>query len=247
MSSSWHEFHEHLVQSSSTLNFQRGFSTAGNRHSGLTGFADPAALLDYLHRSDGSPDHKNLLLGGLIRSAKANDRAGDCALTLMLLALWPGLDGVFRRSRARRLGHTDEIASEILARATAAIRELDLDCVNWIAATILKNVERDVLRAHNRETCRQSVQDEFDADLHGGSFLVEDPELDPQQLLAELTCLIGIDADLVIRVVVDGYTQTEAGQQLGLSEPAARKRFQRALKRLRARVDEKNLNFCPVW
>ena len=126
MPSSWHEFHQHLVQSSSTLNFQRGFATVRTSHRGLTGFADPAALLDHLHRGVGSPDQKNLLLGDLIQSAKANDRAGDCALTLMLLALWPGLDGVFRRSRARRLGHTDEIASEILARATTAIRELKL-------------------------------------------------------------------------------------------------------------------------
>ena len=240
MPSSWHEFHQHLVQSSSTLNFQRGFATVCNRHRGLTRFADPAALLDHLHRGDSSPDQKNLLLGDLIQGAKANDRAGDCALTLMLLALWPGLDGVFRRSRARRLGQTDEIASEILARATAAIRELDLDRVNWIAATILKNIERDVLRAHKRETGRQAVQDEFDTDLHGGVFEVADPELEPGKLLAELTRLIGVDADLVLRVVIDGYTQAEAGQQLGLSEPAARKRFQRALKRLRDHAEQKS-------
>ena len=240
MPSSWHEFHQHLVQSSSTLNFQRGFATVRTCHRGLTGFADPAALLDHLHRGDGSPDQKNLLLGGLIQSAKAKDRAGDCALTLMLLALWPGLDGVFRRSRARRLGRTDEIASEILARATAAIRELDLNRVNWVAATILQNVERDVLRAHNRETRRQLVQDEFDPDLHGGIADFVDPDLSPERLLEELTSLSGVDAELVLRVVIDGYTQAEAGKEIGLSEPAARKRFQRALKRLREHAEEKS-------
>ena len=61
MPSSWHEFHQHLVQSSSTLNFQRGFATVCNRHRVLTRFADPAALLDHLHRGDSSPDQKNLL------------------------------------------------------------------------------------------------------------------------------------------------------------------------------------------
>jgi len=240
MPSSWHEFHQHLVQSSSTLNFQRGFATVRTSHRGLTGFADPAALLDHLHRGVGLPDQKNLLLGDLIQSAKANDRAGDCALTLMLLALWPGLDGVFRRSRARRLGHTDEIASEILARATTAIRELDLDRVNWVAATVLMNVERDMLRAHQRETSRASKQVEFDTDLHGGIADFVDPDLSPERLLAELTDLIGVDAELVLRVVIDGYTQAEAGQQLGLSEPAARKRFQRALKRLRDHAEQKS-------
>jgi RNA polymerase sigma-70 factor (ECF subfamily) len=240
MPSSWHEFHQHLVQSSSTLNFQRGFATVRTCHRVLTRFADPAALLDHLHRGDAPADTKNTILARLIASAKSDDRAGDCALTLMLLALWPGLDGIFRRSRARRLGQVDELASEILARATTAIRGLDLTRVNWVAATILKNVERDVLRAHKRETGRQAVEDEFDTDLHGGVFEVSDPELEPGKLLAELTRLIGVDADLVLRVVIDGYTQAEAGQQLGLSEPAARKRFQRALKRLRDHAEQKS-------
>ncbi|WP_252258648.1 RNA polymerase sigma factor [Erythrobacter aurantius] len=240
MSFTWHDFHGNLMHSSSTLNFQRGFAMVRNRHHVLTRFADPAALLDHLHRGDASSDKKNTILTQLIESAKSDDRAGDCALTLMLLALWPGLDGVFRRSRARHLGQVDELASEILARATAAIRGLDLTKVSWVAATIVKNVERDVLRAHNREASRQAVQDKFDVDLHGGVFEIADPELEPGKLLAELTRLIGVDADLVLRVVIDGYTQAEAGQQLGLTEPAARKRFQRALKRLRDQTEQKS-------
>ncbi|MCZ8323524.1 MAG: RNA polymerase sigma factor [Novosphingobium sp.] len=240
MPSSWHEFYQNLAQSSSTLNFQRGFTSIRSCHKTLNRFADPAALLDHLHSGSEPSDQKNLTLRELVKAAKANNRAGDCALTLMLLALWPGLDGVFRRSRGRRLGHVDEIASEILARATQSIRELNLSRVNWVAATILQNVERDVLRAHKRETSRQQVQDEFDPDLHGGVFEIADPELEPGKLLAELTHLIGVDADLVLRVIIDGYTQAEAGQQLGLSEPAARKRFQRALKRLREHAEEKS-------
>ena len=228
------------MHSSSTLNFQRGFATVRTSHGALTRFPDPAALLDHLHRGDAPADKKNTILIGLIESAKSNDRAGDCALTLVLLALWPGLDGVFRRSRARRLGQIDELASEILGRATAAIRDLDLSKVNWIAATIIKNVERDILRSHNREAARQGIQDEFDTDLHGGIADFVDPDLSPERLLAELTDLIGVDAELVLRVVIDGYTQAEAGKEIGLSEPAARKRFQRALKRLRDHAEQKS-------
>jgi RNA polymerase sigma-70 factor (ECF subfamily) len=240
MSSSWHEFHEHLVQSSSTLNFNRGFSALRSSHPALSGFADPAALLDHLHRGTAPPDQKNLILTGLIVSAKGDSRSGDCALTLMLLALWPGLDGVFRRSRARRLGHTDELASEILARATQSIRELDLTQVNRIAATVLMNVERDVRRSFYRESDRQAQQVEFDTDLHGGIADFDDTDVSPKQLLAELTDLIGVDADLVLRVVIDGFTQAEAGKEIGLSEPAARKRFQRAIRRLRDHADQKS-------
>ena len=228
------------MHSSSTLNFQRGFATVRTSHGALTRFPDPAALLDHLHRGDAPADKKNTILTGLIESAKSNDRAGDCALTLVLLALWPGLDGVFRRSRARRLGQIDELACEILGRATAAIRDLDLSKVNWIAATIIKNVERDILRSHNREAARQGIQDEFDTDLHGGIADFVDPDLSPERLLAELTDLIGVDAELVLRVVIDGYTQAEAGKEIGLSEPAARKRFQRALKRLRDHAEQKS-------
>jgi RNA polymerase sigma-70 factor (ECF subfamily) len=240
MSFTWHDFRGNLMHSSSTLNFQRGFAAVRASHRALTRFADPAALLDHLHRGEAPPDQKNTILAGLIRSAKSNDRAGDCALTLVLLALWPGLDGVFRRSRARRLGQVDELASEILGRATAAIRDLDLTKVNWIAATILKNVERDALRAYRREAGRQGLQDELDVDLHGGIADFVDPDLSPERLLAELTSLIGVDADLVVRVVIDGFTQAEAGKALGLSEPAARKRFQRALKRLRDHAEQKS-------
>jgi RNA polymerase sigma-70 factor (ECF subfamily) len=45
--------------------------------------------------------------------------------------------------------------------------------------------------------------------------------------------LLGADALLVIRVAIEGYSQIEAGAELGLTEAAARKRYQRALRKLR--------------
>ena len=53
------------------------------------------------------------------------------------------------------------------------------------------------------------------------------------QLLRDLRLLVGADAILVIRVAVEGFSQAEAGVELGLSEAAARKRYQRATQRLR--------------
>ena len=40
---------------------------------------------DGWHRGDAPADTKNTILAGLIESAKSDDRAGDCALTLALL------------------------------------------------------------------------------------------------------------------------------------------------------------------
>ena len=101
-------------------------------------------------------------------AAQDDGPAADCALTLMLLALWPGLDAIRRRSVWRKLGAPDEIASDILARTTEAIRGLDLQRVNRIAATVLRNVERDMIRARQREADRQSAVSDTDPDEVAG-------------------------------------------------------------------------------
>jgi RNA polymerase sigma-70 factor (ECF subfamily) len=44
---------------------------------------------------------------------------------------------------------------------------------------------------------------------------------------------LGGDAGLILAVAVDGRTQQEAGERLGLGREAARKRYQRGLGRLR--------------
>ena len=53
------------------------------------------------------------------------------------------------------------------------------------------------------------------------------------ELRRDLDAVIGRDADLVLGVALDGASQIDMGMALGLSEPAARKRYQRALGRLR--------------
>jgi RNA polymerase sigma-70 factor (ECF subfamily) len=50
--------------------------------------------------------------------------------------------------------------------------------------------------------------------------------------------VIGADAGLVLRVAVEGFSQAEVAVELGLSEAAARKRYQRATRRLRAALHE---------
>jgi len=50
--------------------------------------------------------------------------------------------------------------------------------------------------------------------------------------------LLGDDAQLVIRVAIEGFPQAEAGAELGLTEAAARKRYQRAMRRLHDALEE---------
>ena len=238
MSFAWHEIRDHLMHSSTNLHFQRSFDAVRRAQAALAPFRDPAALLDGLHRTPGDQGQKNVILSTLVSAAQGDGPASDCALTLLLLALWPGLDAIRRRSIWRRIGAADEVASDVLARTTEAVRDLDLERVNRIAATVLRNVERDILRAHQREASRQSLRcatepDEIAADDGSG-----DAAISEAQLLRDLRLLVGADAVLVIRVAVEGFSQAEAGVELGLSEAAARKRYQRAMRRLHDALEE---------
>ena len=233
MSFAWHEIRDQIMHSASTLSFQRSFDAIRREQGPVLGFRDPAALLDALHHKAGSPDQKNLILVALASAAHSDGHTGDCGLTLMFLALWPGLDAIRRRCIWRKVGTGDEITADILGRTTEAIRGLDLQRVNWIAATILRNVERDMLRAHQREAGRQSLCIETEPDEIAAEDGSGDAAISEAQLLRDLRLLVGADAILVIRVAIDGFSQAEAGVELGLSEAAARKRYQRATQRLR--------------
>lgn len=164
MSFAWHEIRDHLMQSSSNLHFQRSFDAVRLAQAALIPFRDPAALLDGLHRTTGDPARKNVILSALVKAAQGDGPESDCALTLLLLALWPGLDAIRRRSLWRRLGTADEVASDVLARTTEALRGLDLGRVNWIAATVLRNVERDMIRVRQRDQTREHLASGADPD-----------------------------------------------------------------------------------
>ena len=233
MSFSWHEFRNHLLRDSSTLGFQHEFDSIRRHHPALKRFHDPASLLDSLHHNAATAAEKNALLRALIEVAQDNGKAADCALTLMLLALWPGLDAIFRRAMCRRVGSVGEVCSEVLTRATEAIRCLDLNRVDRIAATILRNVERDLIRARRREDAVQNRHVSFDLSDVLVNRVAAEPRVSAERLHREMVRIVGADASLVIGVAVDGATQAEMASELGLTPAAARKRYQRALGRAR--------------
>lgn len=235
---SWDGIRENLLRSSSSLAFHRGFAGIRQLSNQIAPFSDPTALLDALHRRSGSADYKNELLGHIVRVAQTDDKLSDIALTLMLLALWPGLDAIRRRSMRREIGASDEIVSGLLARATDAIRRVDLSQVNWIAATILKNIERDTIRASIHANRSQNDIVQIDPDEMADEASVSQSMGGHESFFGDMVRIIGADAMLVIRVVIYGLTQAEAAIELGVSETAARKRYQRAVKRLRKTLEK---------
>lgn len=238
MSFAWHEIRDQLMHSSSKLPFQRSFDTIRRTQAALEPFRDPAALLDGLHRKTGDPARKNVILSALVGAAQGDGPTSDCALTLLLLALWPGLDAIRRRSIWRRIGTADEIASDVLARTTEAVRGLDLGRVNWIAATVLRNVERDMIRVRRRDTVREHLASGADPDEVADSGDSGIGATGYARLNGAVRKLLGDDALLVIRVAIEGFSQAEVAVELGLTEAAARKRYQRAMRRLHDALEE---------
>ena len=170
----------------------------------------------------------------MVTGAQGVGPASDCALTLTLLALWPGLDAIRNRCLRRRISVPDDVASDLLARVTELIRGLDLTRVNQIAATLLRNVERDLLRSVCRETARQQAGAPIEPDWIAAPPCWAELIHMRSELRRDLAALIGEDADLVLGVALDGASQIEIGAALSLTESAARKRYQRATEKIRA-------------
>ena len=230
---SWSGIRDDLIRSSTTLQSQRDYRAMRTAEPVLQPYADTTALLGALHHGRLDHDARNAILAALVRASQEGDRIADLALRILLLALWPGLDAIRGRCLRRGVGSRDDIASELLARTTEQVRTLDLSRVNRIAATVLRNVERDLLRAARRETAWQQSCPSLEPDwLEAPPSWAEQLRL-REELRRDLVALVGRDADLVLGVALDGASQIEMGMALGLSEPAARKRYQRAVAALR--------------
>ena len=220
MSFAWHEIRDHLMHSSSNLHFQRSFDAVRREQAALAAFRDPAALLDGLHRTPGDSARKNLILAALVRAAQGDGCASD-----VLLRLVEPVDFV------------DEQDGPLAVHAEA-VRGLDLRRVNWIAATVLRNVERDMIRVRQRDQTREHLASGADPDEVADSGDSGIGAAGYARLNGAVRKLLGDDALLVIRVAIEGFSQAEVAAELGLTEAAARKRYQRAMRRLHDALEE---------
>lgn len=244
MRGSWHALNTSLLRSTSTLGFHRQFTTLRSRQSELRVLPDPAALLDWLHAPAGDAAARNGVLRALVRAAQAD--APEAADTLLLLAVWPGLDAVHRRLARFFRGDPTTLSSELTARVTLNIRTLDLTRVTWVAATLLRNAERD-LRREMQATAAQAARltpapvEDCGATGPASPFgLPEQVDADTGlALLAErIRPWVREDADLVVAVAVAGERQHEVAARLGMPAETAKKRYQRALSRLRQEFEK---------
>ena len=156
-----------------------------------------------------------------------------------------------------RYAHEDLVA-EIAVRFTLVIHRADLTRIRRVAATLLRNVERDVrsilrrsreergrlveLPEHNDKIeARHGINLEFVRRPSPSAFGISpasDADEETRFLHDRLRQQIGAHADLVVAVVIIGERPAEAADRLGISHEAVRKRCQRALDSLRRRISE---------
>lgn len=247
----WSALYSTLLNTASSARMKRSFDDARRAEPALARFADDVAVLDHLHGREGDPDDKDDLLAALVRQARNDGAAQPAAMTLLWLALWPGLDAVHRRLWRRFATAPEDLSSEIADRFTVTVRDLDLVRVRRIAATLVMNVERDVrgrLHAQWSEArwCVDApVMDgvgETVSDLPTSVFGVPSGgscDAAVTFLHCALTKAVGSEnADLVIAAVVVGERRRAIAERLGVTASTARKRLQRALQLLRHRFEK---------
>jgi RNA polymerase sigma-70 factor (ECF subfamily) len=240
MRAPWHALHSNLLRTSDTLSFQQRFRRIREASDALRRFPDPAAVLDHLHAQDGDAAEKNAILAALLEAAQDSGDCGQTADVLLLLALWPGLDAIYRRLVRHFRGDPEALVSEISCRMALGIRRLDPGRVTWIAATLIRNTERDIRRGLRAAWADQAQRGPLPEDLarpDPPSPLALPEGIAPEAaagLVADrLRPIVGADAVLVAAVAILGERQQEAAARLGLSHEAGRKRYRRALERLR--------------
>ena len=205
------------------------FAALRARQSELARFGDIGALIEFQHRTEKAFGHHEGVLRALVIEAQRSGPECETAELVLLLSLWPGLDAVQRRLLRYYRHDPDALAADIAGGIATGIARLDLDRVTWIAATLIRNLERDLRRGLVRD-CRHRGYDEIDENHVAGY----DGALEARLAIHDLERLIGADASVVAAVVLDGESQADVAARLGITTAALRKRHQRALRRLRA-------------
>lgn len=260
MRAKWESLRRDLRCSIDTLTARQDFEKAKAERADLRRFADAVSLLDFLNSKTGDLDEKDRILAALIEMAQSDASGSDLATALLWLGLWPALDAIYRRRLYAFIARPEELVSEIGIIFTSTIRQADLSRINRVAATLVRNVERDVKEGRRRAWADEArfvelpEDDKLDDDdddeeesepkkKRGGrggrglSDLGLVPGLTTDQKVAAireiLTDIVGDNADLVIGALIYEESQREVGDRLGLTHDAARKRFQRAMEKIR--------------
>ncbi len=233
MRTRWEGVHAALVDSVKTMQAERELQGLRTKEPVLSRFDSPNTLVYYLTEPSGNLDEKDRIYAALVRVIQGRSALSGLATAVTWLGLWPGLDSIFGRNSKHYRRDPDALVSDLTACFTAAVARADLSRINRVAATLIWNTDRDLLKGLRASWARDSRERPLDSEVLERVAQPEPARCDVDGLRSRLEPIVGADADLLAGVLVLGETQREAAERLGIGYEAARKRFSRALGRVR--------------
>lgn len=236
MRASWSALHSSFTSALNRTSAETAFTLMRQAYPELAQFPTIAAVMEHQHSAMTDGAMRFGVIRVLVAAAQSDHAFRPTAQIIVLLALWPGLDAVYWRLWRGFPDARCDLAAEIIARIGEAIVSLDLERVTSVTATLLRNLERDVRRdlIRARKTA-EVVQPISLPDIEAQATMLWWQDNPEARLIHDRLIDLGPrDAQLLKRVFLLGETQEEAGRALGLGAAAARKRFQRALRKLRS-------------
>jgi hypothetical protein len=249
----WESLHAALIRSVTSLPAAEQYQRLRRSEPILARFDSVEALLAYLLRgdpalSDSELDAKDQIYAVLVRTVQTRAPAARVAGELAWCGLWPALDRIYRR-RVRHFGdEPDELTQLIWLSFTELLNRLDLARGRRVAASLVRSTDRDVRKARWRAAGGPAsdlitLVDPAAVARLASSALPNQPSTvglslagELAELRARLVPLIGADTELVVAILILEVDKREAASRAGLAYPAARKRLQRAVVRLRAQL-----------
>jgi len=261
MRNCWEKLYISLVLQIDTKDSYKKFEQLKCRHEELVRFEDPSELKQYLNFNGGDLDEKDAIYSVLIREVQARNSEIDLATSLLWLGLWPGLRAIYRRQLKYFRKNPEYLVSEIGIHFSVGIHKADLSRINRVAATLVRNVERNI-RADKQKTWKQQRRQKHAQSIDYAAIASKSqapfessrlgilPGLSVQQQVVEiekrLTDIVGPDSSLIVDVAICEQSQREAGEQRGLKHDATRKRFQRGISRVRDYLEISEQEFVPL-
>ena len=175
----------------------------------LDRFSDVVAFIRFM-QDDGEEDWdmKNSALFDLITAARFSRTHGSAAQTLLIVALWPGLDRVSKQVEPAPEAIQDSFA-EVYYAALHEIQSWDMEKRDKIAVNILLDVKKRVMRLYEsirkREVVPFAAPDNTEDDVDAGSFVEGTNEIHDEKtvemLVEERNCTSVLDRLVAMNVI----------------------------------------------
>jgi hypothetical protein len=237
----WESLRKKLSRDIKSPAADRAFAKIKREHAVLADFLFPADVVAHLWNGDSDYERSNRILAALLEVAQ---RGPEPALgrDALWLSLWPGLDAAYRRISRHRFERQVEVAAALSAAFLDLVARQRLDRVTQVAATLVRSSARDAIAALRRERGHGSDGFRTRLDLSPDDFEAA-PSLEQQftDFAEYLKALGQIEAELAVEVFVFSETRAAAGARVGLGEEASHKRLVRAVRRLRAEIELRNV------